>query len=566
MIRERDRPKKQKKSFEDFKRKLKQFFTPKTKASKKQKPKAKKASFKDSFNKLKSKIKNAFKPKASKSQKTPKAPKNQNNKKSGKVDITQAVGGVAAVFAVIAVIALLGGVGGTKTVNKNTSSNTVYTGDINGIVREYQVAAGENISAGDFVEFVYNYGYDEFHISPTAPLSACKLSDTKALVVYGDGGNNGCEAAVVLNFDGDSVQIGKKKCFSGSNCAFVKTIALTEKTAVSVVSLGNSPRIAVRLLEVTEENDIVLCSDQTFNTSTYGSDHAVGTNSNEISLTALNSNKIIVGSEIRSGSDSTLDYIFQVNAYSVSDRKSLEVIDYSTFLSGTEEESIGHVSISSLDENRALMAYRTENSDTGYARIITLGDSNLTYGPAYAFSSSSPDNITALSLSKDRVVLLYRNNVSQAEVASVLTVDGTEVVVEETSIISDTILNWTAASLLTENKILLSYDGSAFILTVKGSSLNVGEAVIFNDNGFENTSYGTYKSVLALSPNSALVVYAGAASGKYVGLSIDDNKITVNEISDIGIFVKKATSSYHNIGVAKTSGKEGDIIEVYCVK
>jgi hypothetical protein len=71
--------------------------------------------------------------------------------------------------------------------------------------------------------------------------------------------------------------------------------------------------------------------------------------------------------------------------------------------------------------------------------------------------------------------------------------------------------------------------------------------------------------LIPFNDSSALSIF-NHGTGSFIGLSIDGTTVTgqSNTNTTNGIFVKKATSSIFGMGVAKTSGASGEMVEVYC--
>jgi hypothetical protein len=121
-----------------------------------------------------------------------------------------------------------------------------------------------------------------------------------------------------------------------------------------------------------------------------------------------------------------------------------------------------------------------------------------------------------------------------------------------------------SAAALTDSKALIAYAdnsnsdyGTAVVLTISGTTITTGTAVVFDYNFPKNISFVTF------SATSAIVVYYNG-TGAFANLSINGTTITT-DATEIGTYVQPATSRLHNVGVAKTGGTEGQTVDVYCV-
>jgi hypothetical protein len=233
-------------------------------------------------------------------------------------------------------------------------------------------------------------------------------------------------------------------------------------------------------------------------------------------------------------------------------------------------------SIAILNETTAVVVGRFMKMGTsaingfgGGACVLTLSGSTITVGTMKLFSKRDVELIAnnLVALSDNTVLVAYADDNNETSstyygTAVVLTVNGTSLTVGTHYTYANTQTYDNSVSLLADGKVLVSYADKtnqrmcAAILNVNGTVITLTDIVCSKE------SYFIYQSNVGFTETQAVVLFG---DGTYVGLSIDGSTITVKEQTyEGGTFVQPATSNLHNVGVAKTSGIEGETVEVYC--
>ena len=553
MQKTRDRPKKVKqknsfsfkKVFDALKKEVKEIFKPKrAKAPKAEKPKAKKLGFKESFNKFKLEFKQAFTFNLLKPQNSPGAPKKQNGTKSGKVDPVKAVSGVLVTLAVIAVVSLIGGIGGgTKTVIKYKDKIVVEENNsglnINGIVKTFEVNRGANVNAGDFVEFVTNYSCGEFNTATTKHISACKLDNNRVLVLYTDYGNFYYGTAVVLTLNNSTVTVGSEFVFNNNATQCISGLALSDnKVLITYSDEGNSYCGTASLLSI-EGSTIEEHSKVVFNDTETGKITTVGLTNNSVLVTYRDSDAMDLMSTVLSINDSTINVGVEKQ---LANGSSATAYPYS------------YISSCALTDTKVLIIYQ-DYVNSKYSLkglVVTIDNGIISYGVEHVLGnlSKSTNEISSVALTDNKAFIVC------GQQAIAISISDTSITLGTASMLST---KYVSACALTESKVLVTYSNKGTVFSVDGLSLSSGDEIEFCDAA-------TDKAIISFSDNSALVIYNDGALGAYQSLSIIDSTITVDDVSSCSVKIQPATSSLHNVGIAKTSGKEGDVIEVYCVQ
>lgn len=417
------------------------------------------------------------------------------------------------------------------TVSVNVSSDGGL--DINGIIREYKVNAGANVNAGDFVEFVNKCGNGEFFTGAITYISACKLDNNRVLVAFNDGGNSNHGTAIILTINGTTITTGTKYVFHSASMNGFSAVALTD----SKVLVAYSSTIGTFAIILTINGTTISKGAYTKLSGSSGNVYlsAVALTDNKV-LVAYNTNAVVLtisGTSISLGNEKNFSNINSTNYYT---------------------------SAVALTDSKVLVAYST--SSTGRAIILAIDGTTISTGTITTFSSTVTTFNSAVALTDSKVLVAYNDGGNSSYgTAVVLTINNLNITVGTPTVFRSNTTNYISVGALSETKVLVSFYGSAQVLTIEGTTITAGTAVIFNPSSTGGT-YGSYKSIIPFSANSALVVLV-SDTGKYASLSIDDTTITVGDAS--GTFVQPATSNLHNVGIAKTSGAEGEMIEVYQV-
>ena len=417
--------------------------------------------------------------------------------------------------------------------------------DINGVIEQYKVNAGANVSAGDFVEFITKWGGGEFSSGTATYVSACKLDNSRVLVAYRDDGNSYYGTAVVLTVSGTTITVGNAVVFNNSTLIYNSAVALTDSKVLvaSASPCGKAIVLTVSDTTITAGTEIEFYSKRI----------------ECMSAVALTDSKVLIAYK---GYDSS----------SVGKAIVLTVSD-TTITAGTavvfQSGIIPYISAVALTDSKVLIAYRNDSkSNYGTAIVLTVSGTTITVGTAKVFESATILHISAVALSDSKVLVAYQDGGNSSYgTAIVLTVSGTTITAGTAKVFESAKTYYISAVALSDSKVLVAYRddgnssyGTAIVLTVSGTTITVGTAKVFE------SASTTYTSLVAFSETSALVAY-NKGQGGFCGLTIDGTTITVQETDDgtNGTFVQPATTRLHNVGVAKTSGAEGDTIEVYCV-
>lgn len=437
--------------------------------------------------------------------------------------------------------------------------NTEGVMDINGIIREYEVNAGATVNAGDFVEFINKFGSGEFNSASSNYISACKLDNNRVLVAYSDFGNSNYGTALVLKISDRIVHIGKEKIITNNITSYISVCTLTD-SKVLVALKGETNTICNGYAVVLTIDDMII----SINGSIQG---FLSHNIAYISSCALTeSTAIIVFADIVDN--------YMLTAIPLTINGSL--IEFGNAVDVRVQTY--EPSIATLTANKALVVYKyVDGTNYKFAgRLLTVQDNVLGFENETIISSSVGNSnhgsySSVVALSKNKALAVYLNHASTysvslraapIDIVGTAILAGTQVSFGTQGDASTLIDSKTSTVALTDDKVLVVYqDGSnndyntAIVLTISDEGITAGGEIVLEE------VKPSYVSAIAFSGTSALVL---SHTGLFYDLSINGTGIIVNETTG-GTYVQSATSNLHNVGVAKTSGTEGEIVKVYCV-
>ncbi len=295
-----------------------------------------------------------------------------------------------------------------------------------------------------------------------------------------------------------------------------------------------------------------------------------------------------------------------INEYVVNAGANVNAGDFVEFIQGIVNQGTFnsgrtiYISAVALSDIQVLVAYGDGgNSNYGTAVVLTVSGTTISVGTEKVFNRGNTSNISAVALNNSQVLIAYRDSNSSSGTAVVLTLSGTTISVGTETVFNRGIISYTSAVALNNNQVLVAYtdnenssSGTAVVLTLSGTTISVGNKIVFNNGST------LYTSTIALSDSQALVAYEdfGADYGTLIVLTLSGttisvgNKIVFNRwgasyisavaLSDIqvlvaygddgdyaliGAVVQPATTRDNYVGVAKTGGTAGQTVEVYDV-
>ena len=412
---------------------------------------------------------------------------------------------------------------------------------INGVVEQYKVAAGASVNAGDFVEFVSSYGRHNITDVKIDYIKADKLDNNKILVVYNDTTNSYHGMATVLTItDTNEVIVSSTVEFNNSDTTNISLAILSETRAI--VSYDSSRYIYAK----------VLCIDDTEITfgDAYKLDNTAGSSNQDI--VALSDTEALVSQKASSSGYISVLYL-KINDKIITSHGS------------TDNNSQYYSKLAKVSDDTAIcVAYKNSMLKYNAALISVSGQTLSIINSCYAENAGEDIISIVVMPSKDRFVIIYTHSTSNTTYAELFAIENNVISHKYTlsNLAEGSALSNISVKVLDDKTIIAvgkaKSKGISYLLNVENDVITKSTSTVFETNAPSTTS------VITLSPTNAFVVYDNGI-GRFTSLKLSDGVImedsTVQYTS-----VRPATSSLYKLGVAKTSGTEGQSIEVYTVK
>ena len=426
-------------------------------------------------------------------------------------------------------------------------TGNIHTGiDINGVVEQYKVEAGEDISAGDFVEFINTIGTMRpssptvFESAGTTYISAVALNENKVVVNYRDTGNSHYGTAIVLSINDTSIIKGEPIVFESAKTDHISAVKLNEnKILVSYRDVANNNCSTAIILSI-NDMDITTGNPLVFNNS----------NGTEISAVKLNENRVVVSYRDNGNNTYGEAIVLAINDMVIT--KGSPIV--------FNNAGSSYMSNVALNENIVLVCYNDNgNGYYGTAVVLTIDDMSITKGSPIVFESARIDYISAVKLNENKVLVSYSNTGNNSfGTAIVLTIDDTSIAKGSPFVFNNTQSYYISATTLRANKVLVGYkdtgnrsNGTVVVLTIKGMSIAKEPPIVF-----ENAS-SSYISAVALTESKVLVGYRDDANSGHGTATIVSTRIESAVI--------KSTSRHTIHGVAEETGVAGQVIPVFTI-
>ena len=277
---------------------------------------------------------------------------------------------------------------------------------IQGVIKEYKVAAGGNVNAGDLVSFITNYqevtGTDETEINTDkiTILSAVALNDTKVFVAYSVYDTQVNVYGIVCEFNNSTINIGNKTLIASSTNynstykvtnTFYKlfTVKLTENK-VFITYTGMAPtynNAGVYYIVCTIYNlTISLGAITSYDAEINGNYNKRITG---LSVEALSADTIVVS---EAAARSYPGGHFLENEIIIIKTSGTNIQKYaSKFVFQISTYGTPRTKVVSLNENKIAVIYikdASSNNPIAYINIGTINDTSIRNGNRYKFFSS----------------------------------------------------------------------------------------------------------------------------------------------------------------------------------
>lgn len=420
---------------------------------------------------------------------------------------------------------------------------------LNGVVEQYRVNAGATVSAGDFVEFVAKYVEGTVSATSTPYSTIKKLSSTKVAIAYVDTTDNNYGKVAILDMDGSDITI-KTTIVRPSTLTGIALCVVSESRIIVTCRIGTD--LYHTLYRVSSGSLVTISGSAGFNVS------APATYPSQYSFTTDYRNGIILCARISSG--------FYLASHIVTD-SAIALVQDTKYYATSASSAFENPSVTFMSDNTALAVDGEYGSSSSsyYTNVFVFSITNSgEHSRVSLFTASTQCNFAyyhnnIVRLSDTKAVMSYYNSSGLPRCRAV-TYDATNgwTLGEETYIACAGNTHGTCLCALTEDRVLYASKQTITVVNVDGSTLSAQKSTTIG------TSTGSWILHLAAISDSSFI-YEYSAGYQFFGVAEDGTITKIDTNTTNGTYVQPATSRFHNVGVAKTGGNEGETVEVYCV-
>ena len=406
---------------------------------------------------------------------------------------------------------------------------------INGVIEQYKVAAGANVSAGDFVKFIEEgFGRKTAFDIGVHHIYAVALNDTKVLLSYR---KNSKPTVVALTIDGMNIIVGTQVSFAdNASDSLVSLTVLSETKVLAVYQSGSAVVLTVNGIDITVGTITAYDSNTFYN-----------------SAVALTDTKVLVAYCV----NTTTSWYGKAVILTISGN-SIGVGTKTTFYDGSPSD----ISVTSLSSDKVLLTY-VDDSDYGTVALLTINGTIISLSTTQIFSEAKTLSPSVLALSDTKALLTYIDYNSRHGVAMLSTINSATITLGISMEFTDSGISDISTMALSDTEVLIAYSdggnssyGTSVILTISDDAITVNDRFVFN------YSITSYISLVLLNSGKIFVAYNDYRSGNAIimGLAVDGVNITSGTYDAI----QPAIDRSNYVGIANMSGTEGENVDVYC--
>ena len=415
--------------------------------------------------------------------------------------------------------------------------------EINGIIEQYKISAGENISAGDFVEFINNIRTKLGSLYSYVAPSCILLEENKVFIAYSHGSSYYLYGAIIT-IDGLSITTTSAQLNSTSNsCKYAPSCVKVGENKVFIAhSYGSNYHLYGTI--VTIDGTTMTATNKALQTTSnicQATPSCILLEENKVFMAISGSNKYLYGAIVTIDGTTMTAKITQLNS--------------------TSSSCYYAPSCVKVGENKVFIAHSYSSAYYLYGTIATISGTEMTAKTVQLHSTSNSCYYapSCILLEENKVFIAHAYGSSYYLYGTIVTINEEEMNATSTKLnnTSNSCYQTPSCILLEENKVFIAhaYSSKNKILYVTIANINGTEIVSEStDLGKETNSCYYEPFCIKLEDNKVFVAYS------YLSTNLYSSMVEITGTS-VNVYAKKYVSLIN--GVAKTSGTAGDMIEIY---
>lgn len=442
--------------------------------------------------------------------------------------------------------------------------------NINGIIKDYHVYAGENVSAGDLVEYINGIASQRIETSSDVRLlettqtadfiSALALDDKRVFIAHSYG-SDWHLYGVVVTIDGTSITCGTDTVISATAYAGkVKSLELLPNGNVFIAYSRSSSHYLNAIVCIVSGTTITAGTDTNISTS--------GNTGYAISTVTMSNNTIFMAYSYGS-SYYLYGAIVKIDGTTVKTEGTTKLIDTS---------NAGYsVSVEKVGEGEVFIVHSSGSSYTLNTCYCSISGTTVTRGTKYSLSSNEKSGygIKTKLLEERKIFIAHCSGGANYLYGMILTCTGSTISNGVDVLIADVNTSQSQElAVINSGKALITYKyGTSYQLYSTICTVD-GETITPHTNTQLHTNSYTHESSIAVLQNGGIFIAHSDTSDYYLNGQVwgvdETNNTLTNDVplSEYETQVRKTTTSQFD-GVAKTSGIGGtttvpkDYVSVY---
>ena len=444
-------------------------------------------------------------------------------------------------------------------------------GKINGIIQDYYAYAGENISAGDFVEFVngvagqktetsVDTAIDNTNVYTGHTISAVALDSSRVFIAHSYGSNYDLYG-VVCTINGTNITHGTD--------ILLATSAGYETSTVSSGKINDNTVFVAHSFVTNYRLNALVCliSGTTIEIKAQRAINSTNQTGKIQSITTIDTNKVLIA---HSNNNILYGVVCEFTGAGIT-------VGTDTQLS-TSASCQAYVSSTTIINNKVFIVYDRTSSYSLYAMVVTISGTTITAGTETSLSASYNGYINSVvKLDDTHFFVAHNQSTSYYLYAMICNINNTSITAG-----TDTALDTQTSSahrintvLINPNEVFLthSHTQNQFYLCARVCKISGTSILQSSRKTLINEAYSAYGVSTVLVNGNIFIAHSYSTSyhlyaqiwGKDETNNVPTNQVSIAEYETQ---VRKVTTS-DIYGVAKTSGTGGDstghkdMIQVY---
>ena len=428
-------------------------------------------------------------------------------------------------------------------------SKNIKTGiDINGIIKQYKVEAGQNVSAGDFVQFITTNAKrgisgvgtkknisTENNISYS--ITAALLTDSQVLVAFNRKESQTGAMLILLKFTGLNITGTASTLFSSNNINDISLLQLGDKKVLMVYGDGTDKKTKACIITQTEATPIVRYDPSTIITS----------DQSYFTMQKMADNTVLCVSRN--------SYSGELRVLTINSDNTISTTSATTFSGSKNVYGFGSIRLSA---SQAIVMAHNLDDDNSYAILVTVSGTTISYGAQLVFDKTGGFYFSGTALSSSKAMMTFMSAARQGT-ALILTVSGTSLTASSTVVFETSTAEYMACDMIDSTSMLVAYVSSSkryVTLLSVDSSRNVITVVDRKEIDAVGSYLGEPLGLIKIDGSRALVT----AISKN-GAVPEVQAVEVGNIPE-SITIKKSSTSSNIHGVSEQTGSGGATVNV----